>query len=68
MELTEEQKINRRASQKKYRDKNKEKYNANQNNYTKKWYEKNKEAICAKKREAYMLKKMTALNHTTNLQ
>ena len=62
MDLTEKQILSRRASQKKYRDKNKEKYNAAQNEYTKAWYQRNKELVCEKKRNDYAIKKLTNEN------
>jgi hypothetical protein len=56
-QLTEEQRLARIAYVLKWRAAHKDKYNENQNKYTKDWYQRNKETVCAKKREYYKNKK-----------
>jgi len=52
-ELTQEQLLARRAYHANYRAQHREKYNAKQNEFTKQWYQRNKEEVKAKKRVFY---------------
>jgi hypothetical protein len=56
--LTEEQKESRRVSQRKWREKNKEYYNLKSNEYTKAWYQRNKESVLEKKKTEYVSRKI----------
>jgi hypothetical protein len=66
-QLNEDQIASRLASQMKYRTVNREKYLENQNKYTKEWYQKNKNVICQKKRNAYVSKKKSKNDNTETL-
>lgn len=51
----------------KWRLNNKEYCNSKTNEYTKKWYQINKELICEKKRNDYAIKKLKNLNEQLEL-
>jgi hypothetical protein len=60
-EITEEKRLARIAYQLKWRAANRDKYNENQNRYTKEWYQRNKETVCAKHRENHKNKKQQSI-------